>query len=84
MIDAAYREGLDLGVVSWDVSLAKIQAIVVFSALGCRIGDITRSSFDRHKLPYLTYGDLTIKLVGGSDIEHLTMLFRMRNEKGRK
>lgn len=84
MVEAAYQDALDNGVLCWDRSLAKTQSLVLVAALGCRVGDVSWTRHDRHDLPYLTYGDLDMKLVGGSEVQHLVMLMRMRNDKGKK
>jgi hypothetical protein len=84
MIRAMYEDALHHGALDWDLTMVKIQSIILHSALACRRGDISASRLDRHALPFLTYEDVTMKLVGGSSIEHLTMMVRVRNEKGRK
>jgi hypothetical protein len=84
MIHAVYQDALRRGTIDWNITLVKIQSIVLHTALGCRTGDVSASRLDRHALPFLTYQDITMKLVGGNTIEHLTMMVRVRNEKGRK
>jgi hypothetical protein len=39
--------------------------MVYIAALGCRVGDINTHRLDRHKLPYLAFRDVTIRMVGG-------------------
>jgi len=84
LVDITYRDSLDNGTKNWDKTLAKVQTIILHAALGCRTGDVTESGIERHKLPYLTYSDITMKLVDGSDLEHLSMMVRLRNNKGKK
>ena len=83
MVRALYEESLE-GVCNWDIALAKIQNMVLVSALGCRVGDITKGQRDRHNLPYLCYGDIQMKLIGGGTVDDLVMVVLLRNNKGCK
>jgi hypothetical protein len=84
LIRRMYERALDSGVSNWDVTLAKIQSILLVAALACRVGDINEGMRDRHENPFLMYEDLTVKLVGGDDIQNMVMMVRMRNNKGQK
>lgn len=79
LIDALTR-----GTLNWDVTLSKLTSIVLTAALLVRSGDILADSLDDQPLPYLCYQDITLKLVGGQDIEHLVAEVVIRNEKGKK
>jgi hypothetical protein len=79
------QDCLDNGCLDWDISLVKLQNMVLVTALACRVGDVTKGARDRHKLPYLVYGDIDIKLVrGGTTIDDLNMMVTLRNEKANK
>ncbi|EMD61597.1 hypothetical protein COCSADRAFT_163032 [Bipolaris sorokiniana ND90Pr] len=84
LVDSTYKNALRNGTISWDLTLAKIQSIVLHAALGCRVGDVATSRYDDHDLPFLAYGDITMKLDGGSGVENICMSVLMRNIKGRK
>lgn len=84
MVQALYQDALFNGTKSWDITLVQVQSLLLHTALACRVGDISSSPLDRHALPFLTYGDITMKLSGGRKVDHLTMSIRIRNAKGCK
>ena len=63
--------------------MAKMMSIVFCTALGTRIGDITRHWLDEHQFAFRCW-DVTIKLVEGTHIQELTATLLIRNEKGHK
>ena len=79
-----FKDALTSGTRSWDVTLAKILSIVLTSALAARTGDLTVGELDDHELPFLTYGDITLKLYKGAKLVDLVANVVIRNEKGRK
>jgi hypothetical protein len=70
--------------MNWDVTLSRITSIVLTAALSTRSGDIATDPTDNQPLPYLCYKDVTIKLVGGQNIEDLVTEVVIRNEKSKK
>jgi hypothetical protein len=64
--------------------LQKVLSLLLLGVLAFRVGDITKNNKDTHDLPFLCYKDITIKLVGGTGLEHLVALMVVRNEKGKK
>ena len=69
------------GAIHWDVTLSKTLAVVMVAALTSRAGDVTKNRMDEQKLPYLCYDDVTLKLVGGDDLENLMAKITIRGEK---
>lgn len=63
---------LSNGTVTWDVGLLKVASIVLCAALETRVGDITKARRDTHPLSYLSWNDVKIQLVGGTEIEDFT------------
>lgn len=84
MVTATLDKGRVEGVKSWHVTLVKVQSLVLIVALDCRAGDVSNGFGDRHELPSLSYGDLTIMLVGGDRIQDLRMTVQLRNNKGER
>jgi hypothetical protein len=79
------QERLDNGCLDWDISLVKLQNMVLVTALACLVGDICKGQRDRHKLPYLVYGNIDMKLKpGGTTVDDLSMMVTLRNEKANK
>ncbi|KAL1597760.1 hypothetical protein SLS60_008247 [Paraconiothyrium brasiliense] len=84
MIHSVYDTALRNEVLSWDVQLSRVQQLLLLSALSCRNGDINKNRLDRHDLPFLCFGDLTMKLIGGNELEDLAVMVKLRNTKGTK
>jgi hypothetical protein len=81
---AMVKQALEHGTMTWDITVAKVLSIVFVAALGARTGDVTVAPLDRHKLPYLCYQDVVIKMDGGTTIDDLMAIVTIRNEKGDK
>lgn len=79
-----FKDALTTGTRSWDVTLAKVLSIILTSALAARTGDLTVGELDDHELPFLTYGDITLKLSKGAKLVDLVADVVIRNEKGKK
>lgn len=79
-----FKDALASGTRCWDVTLAKILSIVLTSALAARTGDLTVGELDDHELPFLCYGDITLKLSKGTKLIDLVADVLIRNEKGQK
>lgn len=84
LVMSLLHHSLSNGTISWDVTLAKVMAIVVVAALSARAGDVTTHKLDEQELPFLCYNDVTIRLVGGGEMENLQASFLIRGEKGEK
>lgn len=65
------NHALNQGTMNWDVTLSRITSIVLTGALSARAGDVTTDALDDQPLPYLCYKDITMKFVGGQEIEDL-------------
>jgi hypothetical protein len=68
---AMVNHALNQGTMNWDVTLSRITSIVLTGALSARAGDVTTDALDDQPLPYLCYKDITMKFVGGQEIEDL-------------
>lgn len=68
----------EAGTQNWDKTLSDVTSILLCSALTCRVGDIMKGKLDEHRLPFLCWKNIKIKLVKGS----LMARIRVRNEKG--
>lgn len=77
-------DALTQGTLNWDVTLSKAASLVITAALSARAGDVTTDRMENQPLPYLCYQDVTIKLVGGNDLQHLMVEVVIRNEKSKK
>ena len=84
MIVALLREALKQGTTNWDKVIQKALSMLLIAALSCRGGDIMKTQSETQHRPFLCYDDITIKLVGGTRIEHLVALIVIRNEKAKK
>ena len=84
MADAILRDAVENGTPNWDTTLRNLLLLLLSSALQCRSGDILKERRDEHPLPYIVYGDIALKLVGGSQLEHIQAEVKIRNEKGYK
>ncbi|KAM0797621.1 hypothetical protein BDR22DRAFT_432785 [Usnea florida] len=84
VVTAMMVDALDSGTRNWDLTLVKVTAIVLCSALGTRIGDIATNRLDDRQFPYLIWEDITVKLVGGSRVQDLIAIVLIRNEKNHK
>jgi hypothetical protein len=84
LVVALLREAYDEGTTNWDKTIQKTLSLLLIGALSCRSGDIMKDQRDTHPLPFLCYDDITIKLVGGNEIENLEAIFVIRNEKKKK
>lgn len=84
MITVLLQKSLDDGTRSWDLVLQQTLSISLLSALQCRVGDITKSSWDDHKDPFLQWRDIDLRLHGGANPEHLVGQITIRNEKNHK
>ena len=84
LVTCLVEDGLKNGAINWDVTMAKVMSIVLVASLASRVGDITVAPLDEQALPFLCYKDITIKLIGGSEIGNLVAEVVIRNEKGYK
>jgi hypothetical protein len=58
--------------------------IVLVAAIAARTGDVTKALLEVHKLPFLCFKDITLKLVDGNSLSYLEAKVLIRNEKGDK
>ncbi len=79
-----FEHAMEKGTKNWDLTISKTMSIVLLGALATRVGDICKTKFDVHDLPFLAYKDVTLQLVGGDNIEQLVGQFVIRNEKNHK
>ena len=84
MIDAVFEDAVRNGSRNWDVTIHTALSLLLISALQCRSGDITKSTYNTQPLPCLVYKDISLKLIKGEDIDHLEARITIRNEKGTK
>lgn len=84
MVDALFNNALENRTYNWDFTVVRALSLILITSLQCRSGDITKSYLDNQPLPFLTYGDVCLKLVNGTEIEHLEARIKIRNEKGHK
>ena len=70
--------------INWDVTILRTLRIVLTSTFQYRAGDITKHPLDDHPLPFLAYGDVSLKLFEGEEIHHLEARVTIRNEKCHK
>ena len=85
MVDALMNDALENGTLNWDVVVRNMLVLILIASLQCRTCDIMKSRMDDQPLPYLTYGDVSLTLVGGTeDIESLEARVKIRNEKYHK
>ena len=84
MVDALLKNALEQGTLNWDVTIVQVLTLVLVASLHCRTGDISRGHLDDQPMPYLTYEDVHLKLVNGTEMEHLEARVKVRNEKGHK
>jgi hypothetical protein len=63
-----FTHALTYGAINWDVTLAKTLSTVLTASLAPRTGDVTVAPLDVHKVPYLAYQDIKLKLVKGRRI----------------
>ena len=73
----------DDGTLNWDIIVRNMLVLILFASLQCRPGDIMMTTeMDDQPMPYLTYGDVLLSLVGDTeDIESLEARVKIRNEK---
>ena len=83
LVGTLYQQELDEGTTCWDVTLAKAAAIVLPGVLIARTGDITKHRLDDQELPYLAYGDVSIRVRDATTFQ-LEAAFKVRNLKGHK
>ena len=84
LIIAIFWEALHEGTPTWDKTIQKALSLLLISALSCRSGDIMVAALGDQPLPFLYYNDVTIKLVGGTELNNLEALIVIRNEKKNK
>jgi hypothetical protein len=81
---ALFTDALRNGTVNWDITMAKALSMVLVAAIAARTGDVTKAPLEVHKLPFLCFKDITLKLVDGNSLSHLEAKVLIRNEKGDK
>ena len=84
IITAWYKDTLENGAISWDVTLLKALFLVLIAALAARSGDLNKDNSDQQLLPFICWNDITMKLVDGKDINNLEAKVVIRNEKNYK
>jgi len=72
------------GTATWDLTISQVTNILLVASLAVRGGDVMASAFDKQPLPFLTYGDIMMKLHGGKGILNLVAEVKVRNVKGFK
>jgi hypothetical protein len=72
------------GTPTWDKTIQKALSLLLISTLSCHSGDIMVAALNNQPLPFLCYNDVTIKLVGGTELNNLKALIVIRNEKKNK
>ena len=75
------KNALEHGTLNWDITIVRVLSLILTASLQCRSGQITRTYNDNQPLPYFNYGDVCLKLVNGTEIEHLEVRIKIRNEK---
>lgn len=77
------KDGLANGVTSWDVRISRWLSIVLQSSADSRAGEVVRSdNYDGEE--FMKWEDVEVKLVGGTQFEHLQAQATILWEKGSK
>ena len=79
-----FIDALKNGTSSWTSIIARVLNIIMTAAAGARTGDLTQAAEDTNEMPFLSYGDITLKLSGGDGLSNLVAQVVIRNEKGHK
>jgi hypothetical protein len=81
---ALFTDALRNRTINWDVTMAKALSIVLIATIATYTGDVTKALLEVHKLPFLYFKDITLKLVDGNSLSYLEAKVLIRNEKGDK
>ncbi|KFY87827.1 hypothetical protein V498_07012 [Pseudogymnoascus sp. VKM F-4517 (FW-2822)] len=83
IVVAMMEDALKNGTLSWDATLSRITSIVLMAAMSTRCGTVGKDWLDEDEdNAYITYSDITLKLVGGDRIEDIQGQVVMRSVKG--
>ncbi|OBT67032.1 hypothetical protein VE03_04422 [Pseudogymnoascus sp. 23342-1-I1] len=82
IITAIIQDALNSGVPNWDIPIQRALSILLVAALASRSGDITRRlDYNDPRMGFLSYGDITMKIVGEIDVTNIQAQIVIRNEK---
>ena len=78
------KNALEHGTLNWDITIVSLLSLNLTASLQCHSGDSSRNYNDNQPVPYLTWGNVCLKLVNGMEMEHSEVRIKIRNEKNHK